>query len=60
MGDALFAQLVDAHGEDRILFGSDLPWGDPAADRRRIESMALCERTKEKIFEENARKLLGI
>ena len=55
-----FSEIVDRHGEDRILFATDSPWGSIKADAERLNSFSLSEKTKNKIFYENARKLLGL
>lgn len=51
-------ELLMVHGADHILFGSDLPWSDPADGIRFVE--AFCENAadQKKIFAENARKIL--
>lgn len=53
-----FLRLVNKHGEDKILFGTDSPWAD-----RRKSIQLLCETGLEnkvlnKLFYENAKKLL--
>ena len=37
--DEEFVEIVRAHGADRVLFGSDGPWTDPAAEIARIRAM---------------------
>jgi aminocarboxymuconate-semialdehyde decarboxylase len=57
---------LDFFGEDRLLFGSDMPYdvGNGAVAIREtikaIESMNLSESSKKKIYEGNARKLLHL
>ncbi len=53
-------KLVENHGEDRILFATDSPWSDIAENIKIIDACGLSERTKKKIFSENAKKLLNI
>ena len=53
-------QILDRHGEDRILFASDSPWSDMNADKEIIKSLELPESTEDKIFYKNAKLLLGI
>lgn len=53
-------QIIKKHGADKILFGSDMPWSSTGNEIRFIESLDLTEQEKEKIFYENAAKLLGI
>ena len=47
-------------GAERILFGSDCPWDDPANEIALINRMPLSEHERELIFFRNAEKLLGI
>ena len=47
-------------GSDRILFATDSPWSDIGRDVEILNSFNLDERTKEKLFALNAKKLLGI
>ena len=55
-----FEEMIRKHGEDKILFASDSPWGDMAADVERIKKYGLGKETEYKIFYENGKKLLGI
>jgi predicted TIM-barrel fold metal-dependent hydrolase len=55
-----FARILEKHGEDRILFGSDSPWSDIQNDVEILKSFSLNKQTEQKIFCENAKKLLGI
>ena len=57
---AYMKELLLRHGEDRILFGSDSPWSDVKADVEILKSFSLGKEAEEKIFCENAKKLLGI
>ncbi len=52
--------LIKTHGADRILFGSDCPWGDPAATADFVRSLDITHADKEKIFHENAERLLKL
>ena len=53
-------QIIDRHGEDKILFASDSPWSDIEGDIKIIKSLNLPQETEEKILCTNARNLLGI
>lgn len=55
-----FKKILDKHGEDRILFATDGPWADARSYIERIRSFNLGERTENKIFFENAEKLLNL
>ena len=54
------AQMIRAHGADRVLFGSDYPAVSLKKEAEKIEKLSLTEEEKEKIFHLNAEKLLGI
>lgn len=52
--------LILAHDPDRILFGTDSPWDDQAKAIAGIRSMQLGAELEKKLFETNARRVLGI
>lgn len=54
------ARIISTHGTDKILFGSDCPWDNPANEINMINRLSLSSEDKEKIFFKNAHKLLGI
>lgn len=56
------AQMLDiirAHGSERILFGSDYPWTDPAQDLATLATLPLSEEERRRILVGNAEDLLG-
>ncbi len=53
-------ELINLHGEDKILFGTDSPWKEQANCVEEIESLPISAEAKEKIFHKNAEKLLGL
>lgn len=53
-------RIIQAHGTDKILFGSDCPWDNPANEINMINNLNLSETDKEKIFFRNARSLLKL
>lgn len=53
---AIFRRL----GTERVLFGSDWPWGHPLRDAERIKRLPLSDDEKRLILSENARRLLGL
>lgn len=55
-----FVEIIDRHGEDKILFATDSPWGSIKADVQRLRSFSLGKETENKILYENARGLLGL
>ena len=58
LDDTAFLRMVRAVGVDRILFGTDSPWSDQAAEIARIKSLSLTEEEKSAILGGNAQKLL--
>ncbi len=59
-GEKDFKEIIKRHGEDRILFATDSPWSDIKKDVEIIKSFGLDKETENKIFYENAKRLLGI
>lgn len=53
-------EIIDIHGADKILFGSDAPWNAPSQDIELIKCFGLTENEEKAVLGENARKLLGI
>ena len=60
LGEAEFCALVRAFGSRRVLFGSDSPWSDQAADLARLRALPLTDAEKADILGENARRLLEV
>lgn len=54
------ARIIEKHGADRILFGTDSPWHTAKMEMRLIDSLELSDSERDKIFYKNAQKLLGI
>lgn len=52
--------IIDAHGTDKILYGSDCPWHRPSWEKKMISSLELADEEKNKIYFKNAKKLLGL
>jgi hypothetical protein len=52
--------LIRAHGAERILFGTDSPWGDQREQVDLIRTLPLTGAEKEKILGENGAQLLGL
>jgi len=55
-----FLRIARKHGTDRLLFGTDYPWSDPADDLRLFHQLDFSPEEKESILHANAEKLLGI
>lgn len=55
---ALVSEIIRKHGAERILFGSDLPWSDPAEEIAFLRSLHLGKDAEERILYRNAEALL--
>jgi len=53
-------KIIDKHGADKILFGSDCPWASSAETVNFINDLGLPEKDRDAIFSGNAQRLLGI
>ena len=51
-------KIVEKHGADKILFGSDAPWHTPDMEKTFINTLKLTETELEMIYYKNALKLL--
>lgn len=60
MSPAWAKRIIDAHGTDKILLGSDAPWNSPMQDVEFVKCLGLSEKEEKAILGENARKLLSI
>ncbi len=54
------ADICKRHGTDKILFGTDCPWGDALKTNDFLEKMPLTDDEKEQIRYKNALKLLDM
>ncbi len=55
--DDKVVSIINEIGADRILFGSDFPWGSPIHDLKRIMNFKLSVEQKKLIFNVNANRL---
>lgn len=53
-------KIIEKHGADKILFGTDTPWHTAEMEMRLLNSLELSSEDMEKITHINAEKLLGI
>ncbi len=53
-------ELIKAHGADKVLLGSDMPWSDTLDEVRFMQSLDLSAEDEEKILSNNAKRLLNI
>ncbi len=57
--ESLFLAIVEKHGADKILFGTDAPWQDTKEYLEKLQSFPLREEQLEKILYRNALALLN-
>ena len=57
---AAASDIINAHGADKVLFGSDVPWEDPAKTLKFLRSLSIDPEDLKKICGKNAAGLLGI
>ena len=60
VGEDMFKKILEKHGDEKILFGSDAPWQNIGVEVDIIRKYNLGESSERRIFSENARKLLGL
>lgn len=53
-------QILEKHGVDRMLFGTDTPWHTPAMEQRLLAHLGLSDSERCKIEYENAKRLLAL
>lgn len=58
-GRGEMADFVARYGPDRLLFGSDYPFGDPGGQLKRLLSVGLAGRLMEKVCADNILRLLN-
>ena len=59
LDEARFLALINAFTPERVLFGTDCPWGDQAAELRRIRALPLAPEDLQAILGGNALRLMG-
>lgn len=55
-----YRRIIENHGADKIVFGSDCPWQEPQEALDDIHSLGLDEESIELITHKNAERLLGL
>ena len=55
-----FCELVRLFGSERVLFGTDSPWGPQKKNKEDILALPLTDEEKKNILGENAKRLLQI
>jgi hypothetical protein len=57
--DALMKKIIDKHGDERILLGSDCPWESTQKMIEKLLRLDISDGSREKIMGLNAERLLG-
>lgn len=57
--DPILLDMIRRHGVERILFATDLPFGDPLVDIPRLQKIGLTDLELDTLFTRNAQRLLG-
>ena len=60
MTDEKIKRIIDVHGADRVVFGSDFPWQRASVISKKLEEAIESTQDRKKIFYLNAEKLLEI
>lgn len=60
MAKPMAQAILDAHGPEKLLFGSDSPWHRPAWEMRLLDTLDLSPEDREKIHWKNAAALLKL
>lgn len=53
-------KIIEKHGVERLLFGTDSPWHTAEMERRLLSSLSLTDAELSQIYGENAKRLLTI
>lgn len=57
----IFLEILKKHPSDKIMFGTDAPWSNQLEELNLMQGLRdISDDLKQKIFSENARKLLGV
>ena len=57
---AQFLRIVDGHGADKVLFGTDAPWSNAGSEIAQLRSLPLPSDAAEAILGGNAARVLGL
>ena len=56
----MFLKVLNKHDENKILFATDSPWSHAKRDIEAVKNLPVKDEIKQKIFSENAKKLLEL
>ncbi len=60
LGKEKMSRLIELHGADKVIFGTDSPWTDQSKELQNFNSLDLTPEEKHKILGDNALKLLNL
>jgi uncharacterized protein len=60
LDDDQVVAVINEIGAEKVIFGSDFPWGSPIHDLKRVMNFKLTDQQKRLIFSENAKKLFQL
>jgi predicted TIM-barrel fold metal-dependent hydrolase len=60
LDDNQVVNIINEIGADKVIFGSDFPWGSPIHDLKRIMNLKLTDEQKKLIFSENTKKIFKL
>lgn len=60
LDDDEVVDIINEVGADKILFGSDFPWGSNVHDVKRVMKLKLTDEQKNLVFNENAKRLFRL
>lgn len=60
IGQEMFLKILEKHDKNKILFATDSPWSHAGKGIEAVRNLPVDEVVKQKIFSENAKKLLEI
>lgn len=60
INDDILTRIILAHGADKVLLASDMPWQRPAESIAQIRSLSISENEKEWIYHKSAEHLLNV
>jgi len=57
LDDNQVVAIINEIGANKVIFGSDFPWGSPIHDLKRVMNLKLTDEQKRLIFSENTKKI---
>ncbi|MHB8066228.1 MAG: amidohydrolase family protein, partial [Ruminiclostridium sp.] len=60
LDDDKVVAVINEIGAEKVIFGSDFPWGSPIPDLKRIMNLKLTDQQKRLIFSENTKRIFRL